>query len=304
MGGLPHDYLLWGRGEMRTTVICLVAVALCLCSPAFAQNRTPAPFAELDKQVKTQEGGWAGSKQPLATLFNAERKRLGDEFEKELLKYIGIDVEKHYWVSLFLTVPDYLHGNKPLPKLALVIKDKALSLLSDKQDEDSLGSTVELSVTAAVLSETIGEHSLAAFYKERAERLLARNPDLRAWFPFMGDKERQLYNSIGPNTAPVVATPEADQAPNARVMGGILNGKAINKPVPVYPLEARNVQGEVRVKVVIDESGKVMWAQAVSGPEPLRAAAVAAARRTTFLPTTVQGKPEKVTGFLLYKFTH
>jgi protein TonB len=85
---------------------------------------------------------------------------------------------------------------------------------------------------------------------------------------------------------------------------GVLNGKAINKPVPVYPLEARNVQGEVRVKVVIDESGKVIWAQAVSGPEPLRAAAVAAARRTTFLPTTVQGKAEKVMGFLTYKFTH
>lgn len=290
---------------MRTTAVCFVALAVSICSqPALAQNSAPAPFAELDKQVQTQEGGWAGSKQPLATLFNAERKRLGDEFEKELLKYVGTDIEKHYWTSLFLTEPGYLHGNKPLANLSLRIKDKALALLRDKQDEDSLGSTVELSVTAAVLSESIGEHSLAAAYKKQAESLLSRNDDLRAWFPFLDDKERQLYDSIPPNTTPITPTPEADRAPSARVMGGILNGKAVSMPVPNYPPEARKVHGEVRVKVVIDESGRVMWARAIEGPEPLRAAAEDAARRTTFQPTVVSGKPERVMGFLIYKFAH
>jgi len=81
-------------------------------------------------------------------------------------------------------------------------------------------------------------------------------------------------------------------------------GAPINKVQPNYPAIARaaHASGEVVVMVVLDEEGKVIAAQAVSGHPLLQAAAVKAARESTFEPTTVDGKPVKVTGTILYNF--
>lgn len=94
--------------------------------------------------------------------------------------------------------------------------------------------------------------------------------------------------------------------PFANVSGGILNGKATSLPKPEYPVEARTagVSGEVKVKIVFDESGNVIWTKAVSGPQLLQAVAEEAASKAKFQPVTIQGKPVKVSGFLLYKFVH
>jgi TonB family protein len=102
------------------------------------------------------------------------------------------------------------------------------------------------------------------------------------------------------------STDDDEQMPKARVSAGILNGRALVMHTPVYPpvAKAAGVSGEVSVRVVYDESGKVIWARAVSGHEYLRAAAEDAARQTTFPPMTLQGKPVKVSGALLYKFSH
>jgi len=88
------------------------------------------------------------------------------------------------------------------------------------------------------------------------------------------------------------------------VEGGILNGKAISKPQPVYPPAARaaRVSGTVAVAVILDESGTVENAAAVSGPELLRGAAVEAARAARFSPTRLSGEPVKVSGFITYNF--
>ena len=86
--------------------------------------------------------------------------------------------------------------------------------------------------------------------------------------------------------------------------GGILNSKALNLPVPAYPAEARRVHavGEVQVKVIVDETGKVISAEAVFGPESLRQAAVDAAKRARFAPRVVEGVTVKVVGILTYDF--
>lgn len=94
--------------------------------------------------------------------------------------------------------------------------------------------------------------------------------------------------------------------PFAQVNGGILNGKATNLPKPDYPAEAgaAGVSGEVKVMIVFDESGNVIWAKAISGPQLLQAVAEEAASKAKFQPVSIQGKPVKVSGFLLYKFVH
>jgi len=64
-----------------------------------------------------------------------------------------------------------------------------------------------------------------------------------------------------------------------------------------------NAQGRVDIQVVIDETGKVISASAVSGHPMLRTAAEQAARNARFTPTLLSNVPIKVTGVITYNFT-
>ncbi len=80
--------------------ILLIGWIICFASIySFAQNKS---FEVFDKAVKEQKGGFSGNKEYLSKIFNDERNRLGDNFETELWKYIGDDIEKHYWLGLSL----------------------------------------------------------------------------------------------------------------------------------------------------------------------------------------------------------
>ena len=64
-----------------------------------------------------------------------------------------------------------------------------------------------------------------------------------------------------------------------------------------------HVSGQVTVEVTIDESGKVIAAQATGGHNLLRDAAVQAARQARFTPTVLSGKPVPVSGVIIYNFS-
>ena len=88
------------------------------------------------------------------------------------------------------------------------------------------------------------------------------------------------------------------------INGGVLNGKAIELVKPAYPDEVRaaGIGGAVKVRIVIDEEGKVISANAISGPEQLYAACVEAALAAKFSPTKLSGQPVKVSGYVIYNF--
>jgi TonB family protein len=90
----------------------------------------------------------------------------------------------------------------------------------------------------------------------------------------------------------------------APISGGVLNGKAISKPMPAYPQEAREAgaSGTVTVQITVDEDGTVASAVAISGHPLLREAAASAARQARFSPTLLSGQPVKVTGVVTYNF--
>jgi Ca-activated chloride channel family protein len=90
----------------------------------------------------------------------------------------------------------------------------------------------------------------------------------------------------------------------APISGGVVNGKATSLPKPSYPVLAKsaNASGTVQVRVVIDETGKVVAAQAVAGHPLLRAEAVKAAQAATFAPTLMSGKPVRTVGVINYNF--
>ena len=284
-------------------IYCLLLIPI----PAFALHAQTSsqPFASLERAVNAERGRWAGDKSRLSAVFDSDRRQLGDKFEAELLKWLGQDPERHYWISAFLEADSYLHGNKRLPQLSLLVKTQGLSLVRNKDDEESQGYVVGLSMTAATLSAELGFWSLATAYKDEGEALLKRNSDLRVHVPAMSEADRRLYESIKSTIAPpTVIAADPNPPPKAQVHGGILNGRAVKLVKPSYPAEAHTAgaSGQVTVQIVFDEAGKVIWARATSGHPLLRTACEDAAWQSTFPPLRLSGEPVKVKGVLLYNF--
>jgi len=85
---------------------------------------------------------------------------------------------------------------------------------------------------------------------------------------------------------------------------GILNGKAIKLAKPSYPSGGRSTGafGTVKVEVLINEQGKVVSAEAVSGHRLLHSVAEAAAKSSKFSPTLICSEAVKATGTIIYNF--
>lgn len=126
----------------------------------------------------------------------------------------------------------------------------------------------------------------------------------------------------GPNTGPGIGVPTTPAEPEPVIepppikeppatkptilrSKGPINGKATYLPKPPYPATAiaANIQGKVDVQIMIDESGKVVSANAVNGHPFLRAAAEKAAWNAKFSPTFLADVPVKVTGVIVYNFS-
>lgn len=86
--------------------------------------------------------------------------------------------------------------------------------------------------------------------------------------------------------------------------GDVLNGRVISKPAPEYPrvAKAQRAAGLVVVHILVDESGKVIEAEALCGHPLLMKASADAARQARFTPTLLAGKPVKVTGVITYNY--
>jgi TonB family protein len=87
---------------------------------------------------------------------------------------------------------------------------------------------------------------------------------------------------------------------------GALDGRALKLGRPPYPDVARaaHAEGRVIVEVLVDTTGKVIDAKAVSGHPLLRDASVQAARESLFSPTTVSGQAVCVKGKITFKFVY
>lgn len=101
------------------------------------------------------------------------------------------------------------------------------------------------------------------------------------------------------------ATPEPAPKKNIVQSLGVINGKATSLPKPPYPAAAKAVraEGEVSVQVMIDETGRVVSAKAVSGHPLLKGVSENAAQGAKFAPTLLSNQPVKVTGVIIYKFS-
>jgi TonB family protein len=88
------------------------------------------------------------------------------------------------------------------------------------------------------------------------------------------------------------------------ICAGCKKGKVKSILPPCYPAIARagKASGKVVVKIVIDERGKVIWAQIVSGHPLLRLPALRAACHIQFEPYVCNGRVVKAIDYISYTF--
>ena len=101
------------------------------------------------------------------------------------------------------------------------------------------------------------------------------------------------------------ATPDRPKpSVEMEMKAGVLCGKAISLPKPPYPEEAKakGISGIVRISVVTDEDGNVIWAKAVEGHPLLQPAAVRAACQARYSPERISKRPIKVNREITYNF--
>jgi periplasmic protein TonB len=97
--------------------------------------------------------------------------------------------------------------------------------------------------------------------------------------------------------------PEPPKPPKIKSLG-VITGLATYLPKPAYTEIAKRAraQGSVSVQVLIDETGRVISAKAVSGSPFLTVEAQKAAMQARFKPTLLSNEPIKVSGIITYNF--
>jgi TonB family protein len=85
---------------------------------------------------------------------------------------------------------------------------------------------------------------------------------------------------------------------------GIIGGLMTIGSAPIFPQDAKRggISGSVLMKVTVDEKGQVNSVNVLSGHPLLTAVSELSARRSTYAPALMEGKPVKVTGILMYHF--
>src|SRR5215213_6786699 len=108
-----------------------------------------------------------------------------------------------------------------------------------------------------------------------------------------------------PDPPPAPPPPAATPGPARTIkISRVLNSEAKLLPKPIYPRLAVQIrlQGTVAVQVLIDETGKVLSAKAMSGHPLLVVEAQRAAMGARFSPTIIGDQPVKISGVITYNF--
>jgi hypothetical protein len=126
---------------------------------------------------------------------------------------------------------------------------------------------------------------------------------------FMGKPVRiegHLYFTQNPKNAVLCRESTQELEVPAVIDGGELTGSAKTCETPDFPADAKTAglkTVEAKIKVIVDEQGKVMKAEPLGGHKTFGEAAVNAALKTIFPRSMIAGKPVKVGGLLVFNQT-
>lgn len=212
----------------------------------------------------------------LALLDLRSSKKTSEEISERLYSEITDKVEI---ANLHSATRNEIARGQELASRGLQMARQTIAL--DPDNDSAWTSEVELLLSIARLFELEGNDSKAEQCRAQADEVATRASSLK------------------------IKREEAARARMVTVDCGVLCDKVISTPTPPYPAIGRTAraQGAVVVQIEIDEDGNVISATAISGHPLLRAAAVQAARLSTFSRTQLAGQPVKVNGSLIYNFT-
>jgi TonB family protein len=110
-----------------------------------------------------------------------------------------------------------------------------------------------------------------------------------------------------------IAQENSDTQPKTQATGpqtvtvpaSVMTGMVEQKVLPQYPKEAmiQGIQGDVVFKILVDQNGKIVRSEPVSGVPSLVAASEDAIRNYRFRPYVVNGSPVRVESELGFRFT-
>jgi hypothetical protein len=220
--------------------------------------------------------------------------------------------------------PDDLRLARPLDDLAYLMSNKgelknAADLFSRSlalKEKHLQPGDIEIARAARILGDIYRrsrEYAKAESLYEEAIRL----------YEATGKKDPELVEALNRYLVVLTAEDKTDEAALVRaklatlssepgvVEGGVVNGWAVKLVQPSYPMSVSQTHGSiltVRVRVLIDENGKVISAKA-EPPVGVNTAyprfgveAEDAARKSIFTPTLRSGVPVKVNGTIIYRF--
>jgi TonB family protein len=164
--------------------------------------------------------------------------------------------------------------------------DRAVTILDKQAPRKDLSTANRLYGYLCPLKDVKGVDKLSGRIGEAAYRL--EEPEKAAEFERQ-EKERAARGDSDKND----------------FKGRVLTGRAIFKPAPPYPAEAKEqgIVGAVILQITVDETGKVVQVKKICGHPLLVKAAIEAAYRWRFSPTLLSGMPVQVTGTITINFT-
>jgi TonB family protein len=251
--------------------------------------------------IHSRKGKNEEAEQLLRRSLAIAERRLGaeSEFASDVVAQLGL---------IKLLGRDYKEAG-PLLQRALAAKEK----LHGADSADVLPLLLNLTDLHFLRGEPI--HAQASL--GRAASVIRRLPPrkdaataarLKSYYcPLMttgGGRDKEVTGALATAIRRLEEPEEAAREKAEVVAGEVLNGRVISKPQPDYPQAAKSQRaaGVVVVHVLVDESGKVVEAEAFCGHPLLARASVEAARKARFTPTLLAGSPVKVTGIITYNF--
>ena len=242
------------------------------------------------------------------TLLNADGSLLGKEIYKYEFDFVG------NWNKMTTSVA-VIEGGKMSFEPTEVTHRSIMYYLDEKMmkmAQPAVAPSSSVAPTPSSVANKDDKAGLAASKSADAKSVALPSVTPRKTATLDSNVGAQLVTSnANTTTSPSVrfdVEPPAAPAPRPilkPVSGGVLNGTALNLPSPSYPDTARRLRmtGVVVVQVVVDETGKVISAEAISGPSILKETAVQAALKARFSSTKLSGQPVKVSGVINYKFS-
>jgi len=175
-------------------------------------------------------------------------------------------------------------------------------------DEPQVAPATVSTTPNTIPSRPVGDYVIGKFNTETLDPPAGTGRDIGPTGPGTGPSglavnDAEPENETKPEPPPIKKPEPPKNRPP--VSKGVLNGSALSLPKPNYSAAARAVgaAGTVRVQVTIDETGRVISANAIDGHPMLRGESERAARGAKFSPTKLSDVPVKVTGIITYNFT-